>query len=180
MIALATRSAIEGGLDSSSAYGLSDILLQRLEKCKSIPEIIRLMGESQVCYAEKVRDIKAGKSRASVVEKVKVYIRTHLNKPMSLEELAQFVNMNPSYLSRKFAAEEGIGIQKYIQRCRIEAAAEMLIMTDKSLPAIANYLCFPSQGYFGSVFKDQYGISPARYRDQNKKTDIFKSKNNRK
>lgn len=172
-ITLSTRSAIEGGLDAIKAYAMSDLLMQRLEQCTSIPEIIKLIKETRIGFAEKVKEEKDTRAKSSSVQQVKAYIDRHLNESLSLDSLAEVVQMNKTYLSHRFMEEEGIGIQKYIQQHRIELAAEILRLTDNTLIKIANYLCFPTQSYFGAVFKKYYGITPQQYRERERKMDSF-------
>ena len=66
-----------------------------------------------------------------------------------------------------------MGIAEYTSRRRIQAAENMLKYSDIPIAAIAQYLCFHSQSYFGAVFKEYTGLSPRRYREQEKVTDFF-------
>ncbi len=66
-------------------------------------------------------------------------------------------------------------IQEYTKRQRLEAAANMLIYSDKSVGDIAEYLHFSSQSYFGVCFKDIYDMTPAKYREKHRVID-FKEK----
>jgi AraC-like DNA-binding protein len=166
-IALATRAAIRGGLDPTSAYAASDLLNQRLEKCRTIPDILRLQRDVMTGFAEQVRQARIKRSKISCVEKSKLYIENHLNIPFHLEDLAKEIGGNESYLSRRFSEETGMGIQKYTRIRRVEAAADLLKYSDKGIADIAFYLCFPSQSHFGAVFKSHFGLTPAKYRECN-------------
>lgn len=175
-IILASRAAIEGGLDSLSAYLMSDLFLQRLERCNGIGQIYILIAEMAVSFAEKVRLSNESRSVISYVEQCKNIVSRHLNKSFTLEEVADQIGINKSYLSRKFAEETGMGIQKYAQKCRVEAAANMLKYSDESLLSIANYLCFSSQSHFGRVFKDEMKITPQKYRNKYKLQDFSENR----
>ena len=61
---------------------------------------------------------------------------------------------------------------EYTRRKRIQAARSMLKYSDLSISAIAQYLCFHSLSYFGSIFKEYTGMSPRQYREQEKVTDF--------
>lgn len=171
-VTLATRAAVEGGLDADTAYSMSDLYLQRLAKCSSGNQILLLLEEAKFGFAKAVHDLHRERSRISFLEQAKTYIMAHLNKDFSLASMAKEIGINASYLSRKFKEYENIGIVEYTRRKRIQAARNMLKYSDLSISAIAQYLCFHSQSYFGSIFKEYTGMSPRQYREQEKVTDI--------
>jgi AraC-like DNA-binding protein len=173
-IILASRAAIEGGLDSLTSYLMSDLYLQRLENSKDISSIYQLVQEVNISYAERVQHINKNKSQLSYVEQCKNYIARHLNKHFTIDDLAKEIQINKSYLNRKFSKSVGMGIQQYAQLKRIEAAANMLKFSDESILTISNYLCFASQSHFGKLFKQHMGETPKVYREKNMLLDFKK------
>lgn len=172
-ITLATRAAINGGITPLTAYAISDLAKQNLEQCKTISEIMALQRKTRIKFATLVKEIKNNNQKqSSYIEKCRVYIVNHLNKPFTLEDIAEEVGINKSYLSRRFSEEMGMGIQKYTQIERINAASNMLKYSNETIPHIANYLCFPSQSHFGKVFKEHMGITPKQYRNREKPIDF--------
>lgn len=164
--AVAMRAAIQGGLAPSTAYSVSDTLLQKLSQCTNLSEIIQMQQEVLLTFAACVRDAKLQHSHVSCVEDAKSYILGHLNKPYNLNELAAHVGVNKTYLCRRFKQREGITMTQYAQQQRINAAKNMLHFTDQSLSSIAAYLCFHSQSHFGRVFRQFTGMSPGEYRNR--------------
>jgi AraC-like DNA-binding protein len=175
-IILASRAAIEGGLDALTSYLMSDLYLQRLENCKDISSIYQLMPGVIISYAERVQQVNKNKSQFSYVEQCKNYIARNLNKHFTMDDLAKEIQINKSYLNRKFSKAEGMGIQQYAQRKRIEAAANMLKFSNESILTISNYLCFASQSHFGKLFKEHMGETPKVYREKNMLLDFKKEK----
>jgi len=166
-ITLASRAAIEGGVEPETAYNMADLYLQRLERCNdSIMAILSLHLEMQAEFARQVRNAMDNRGRISYVEKCKMFIISHLNKPFTIDELATEVNINKAYISRKFKEEMGHSIMEYTRVQRIEAAAGMLKYSDKSITTIASFLCFASQSHLGAVFKKIKGITPQQYRNE--------------
>lgn len=176
VIALASRAAMDGGLDSMNAYIMSDLYLQRLDMCKNQGEIIKLIMDVMIEYAEQVRRCRRERSELSYIDKCKNYIMSHLNRRFTVQEIAEKINLNRSYLSRRFMQIEGIGIQQYAQMKRVEAAANMLKFSDESIETIAYYLCFSSQSHFGRAFKEQMKTTPKKYRESNKLADFSSNK----
>lgn len=164
-IALASRAAVRGGLDLDTSYTLTDVFLHSLEKCKTINEILDVQVDALYIFTELVHEKQAGRSNYAYIENTKSYIENHLNKKFTLEELAGDIGLNPTYLSRRFSLEVGMGIQEYTRKKRIEAAKNMLRFSDVPIRRISSYLCFPSQSYFGEVFKKYTGMTPQAYRN---------------
>jgi YesN/AraC family two-component response regulator len=49
---------------------------------------------------------------------------------------------------------------------RVYHAANLLMYSEYSLMEIAEYVHFPSQSYFGKIFKQYKGVTPRIFRDQ--------------
>ena len=171
-ITLAAYAALEGGLDPTSVYALSDLHLRRLEQCRSIEEIKQLVADMELLFAEEVCAVREKRSNASYVEKCKLFIDQHLGKLFTLDDLANTLNVNKSYLSRRFLQETGMRIMEYTRKKRIEAAANMLKYTDKTISNIAVSFCFPTQSHFGKWFKTLKGITPLKYRAANQVLEV--------
>ena len=172
IIVLASRAAIDGGIDPLTSYLKSDLYFQRLENCADIKAIYSLVFEVAIDYAELVSDYLIQKSHRSYVEQCKHFIRKRINKPFSNDEVAKELSISKHYLSRLFAEEVGMGIQQYAVRERLEAAKNMLKFSDQEISTIAMYLCFASQSYFGKLFKKHTGYTPKQFRDKYKTLDF--------
>jgi len=170
-VLLVSRAAIRGGMNPEMAYDLSDVYLQKLEKCSTIEEMAFVSLKMQIDFTERVKQAKNRRRGNVYVEKCKDFIANHLRKPFQIQEAAQALEVNRSYLSRIFTEQEGITIQEYIARERCEHAANMLRYTDYSLAVIAEYFCFSSQSHFGKQFKNIYGMTPREYRQKNRYID---------
>ena len=105
-----------------------------------------------------------------LMQKAARYIRSSYRKDIDLAEIAQLVNLSPSYLSKKFKASTGFGYREYLVLVRVQAASVMLLETNKSIAEIALACGFRDSNYFGDVFKREKGISPSAYRKNNNDT----------
>lgn len=52
----------------------------------------------------------------------------------------------------------------YIQQYRVNAAAQLLLETDRPITEIGLDAGFASPNYFNKAFKDQMGVSPRQFR----------------
>ena len=167
MITLVSRAAIEGGLNPEHAYGLSDIYLQKLEKCKSAEEMGILGNKLAYDFANRVAIAKKERKNVLCVEKCKDYIAKNLRKPFRIGDIGPAIGVNRTYLARKFTEVEGMTIQQYLMKERCTHAANLLKYSDYSISIISEYFCFSSQSHFGKQFKEIYGVSPKKYRSLN-------------
>ncbi|WP_324671460.1 chromate resistance protein ChrB domain-containing protein [Hymenobacter sp. GOD-10R] len=94
-------------------------------------------------------------------------IQDHLDTNLSLRltEVADTLQVNPSYLSREFARYfDDLSFGEYIRKLRIEKALQLLDTTTYSLAEIAYLTGFSDQSHFTRIFKQHTGQSPASYR----------------
>ena len=96
------------------------------------------------------------------------YIRTNYMEDLSLEAVAAHVNICPTYFSKKFKSSTGFGYKEYLINVRIQEASNMLLETNEPINEIALKCGFNDSDYFGNAFKRTKGISPLKYRKNNK------------
>lgn len=104
-----------------------------------------------------------------LVQRARAYIRAHFSEPLSLNEVANTLAVNPAYLSSIFKSERGESYSKFILRLRMERAALLLrTYSAGKVNDIALEVGYSSTKHFYSVFKDYFGVTPNEYRNQNK------------
>lgn len=167
-ITLCTRAAIEGGLSPAQAYQISDYYLQKSDSCRTPEELINCRNQAVRELANLVHTRKTQHHTSSYVEQCKDYVRKNYKKKIYVADIANVLGISETYLSRLFSKETGQRLQDYISQVRVDKAANLLMYSEESIADIAEYCCFPSQSYFGQVFKKFKGISPNRFRDQYK------------
>lgn len=101
-----------------------------------------------------------------LVQRARDYIQTNYSKPISLNEVASALNVNPAYLSSIFKSERGEPYSKYLLRLRMERASLLLrTHTAAKISDIASEVGYLSVKHFDSVFKKYYGATPNAYRN---------------
>jgi len=164
LIATATRSAIDGGLNPELALTLSDLYIQQLEEAKEIKEVIAIRNKSMYDFVDKVYTSKAlGYSRSIVL--CLHYIFNHIYQNLSLEQLAEKSELHPNYLSKLFKKEVGKSVSQYIREQRIEEAKKLLHLSTYTISEIGTLLNFHDQSYFTTTFKKIVGMTPKQYRN---------------
>ncbi len=102
------------------------------------------------------------------IEHATQYISANYQTPLTLEQVAAQSNLSPSYFSRLFKSTTGFGFKEYLTLLRLKQAQAHLIHTDMSICQIAYECGFNDSNYFSCVFKEFNGISPLKYRKENR------------
>lgn len=103
---------------------------------------------------------------SDTVWKIREYIEENYAQSITLEEIANYVHMNKSYISYLFKKEMGENISEYLLSIRLEKAQNMLRNSKKSIQETANEVGFSELAYFSKVFKKKVGMSPLEFRKQ--------------
>ncbi|EOT26863.1 hypothetical protein C805_00965 [Eubacterium sp. 14-2] len=101
-----------------------------------------------------------------LTRKVMTWISTDLTLDLSLNAMAELLNVNASYLSTLFKREVGIPLTDYVNRQRVELAKKLLVATDFPIKIIAEKCGVPDVYYFSRMFKKRTGCTPKVYREQ--------------
>ena len=92
------------------------------------------------------------------------YIEKNYKNKISLNTVADEVELSPVYLSHIFKKETGENFIDYLNGYRIKAAKELLKETNMSVKEISWEVGFQDATYFSKLFKKIVGIKPAEYR----------------
>lgn len=161
---LASRAAVQGGLDVEDAFTLSDAFIQKSELLNSIDRITNLQYYMILEFTERVEKIRHGNQPTALLIAVTNYIRHHISDSIRVEEIAKSLYMSRPYLSARFKQETGQTLTDFILKEKTEEAKRLLRYSDKPLTAVSLYLGFSSPSHFSRVFKKYAGCNPREYR----------------
>ena len=85
--------------------------------------------------------------------------------PLYNQSLARSCQLSISTFVRRFHAAVGVSPAQYILERRITLAAELLLMGQLSIDAVAESVGFSDRFYFSRVFSKRMQCTPAAYRD---------------
>ncbi|WZL81157.1 AraC family transcriptional regulator [Vallitaleaceae bacterium 9-2] len=93
------------------------------------------------------------------------YMRSHLHEDLSLDQLADTIDVTTYYLCKLFKSAFGLAPIKYLTQLRIQHAKELLL-TKASYPVwqIAQSVGYRDTSYFCHVFKQNELLSPTAFR----------------
>jgi AraC family transcriptional activator of mar-sox-rob regulon len=102
--------------------------------------------------------------QAGIIRDLLVWLESHLDQPLSLDNVAQKAGYSKWHLQRMFKDVTGHAIGAYIRARRLSKAAVALRLTSRPILDIALQYRFDSQQTFTRAFKNQFAQTPAWYR----------------
>ena len=104
-------------------------------------------------------------------------IQANLDQTLSLEILAAEAGFSPFHFHRLFKGMMGETLNDYVQRVRLERAANLLLYHPmQPILEIALACGFSGAAVFSRAFKMHFGISPSGFRGENRKNRKVESK----
>lgn len=165
VIALAAKSAIQGGLFPELVYSLADTFIYQIEEQLTDPiKIQEAARTAQLEYARRVSGLREKSGSDPFVNQVRDYVFCHIHEPILVREVAEHMGVSPNYLSERFHGRTGMTLKQYIIEEKILVSEKMLKYTDYTLQEISNICAFSSQSRFIEYFRRKNGIPPAKYR----------------
>lgn len=135
-----------------------------INDAQNVEEFNRQCQENIIHLFDAVIEKYNVKVYSDSVNKVLDYIAQNYSKEISLDELADHVHLNRSYLSSHFKKEMGVNIYAYLLEFRLEKAKELLRTTNKMVQEICYDVGMPDSAYFSKQFKKMTGESPLEFR----------------
>lgn len=102
-------------------------------------------------------------------EKIRNFVELHFPEPLSRNDIADYFNLNPSYVSQLFKQYTNHSLQDCLSACRIARAKYLLTGTDAPVKQIAEECGFNGEVYFIRRFRELAGCTPGRYRIASRK-----------
>ncbi len=150
-------------LIDQSVENIYEKFCTRIHYCGSIEDIFSLL----IHYVQQSLDhILEEKKQADSrpIRIAKQYIKENYMKPISLEEVSDYVGFNASYFSTVFKKETGINFLEYLSEVRMNEAKELLKNTKLNVSEICEKVGYSDVKYFTKFFKRIVGIKPNEYR----------------
>jgi transcriptional regulator GlxA family with amidase domain len=97
------------------------------------------------------------------VHAVQEWMTHHFHEKITMDQLAERINMSSRHLTRLFKETTGITISQYLEKLRIEHAVQLLKENNK-IEMIAYECGFQSTNQLRSLFKKHTGVVPSGYK----------------
>ncbi|MDQ0256737.1 AraC-like DNA-binding protein [Evansella vedderi] len=104
-------------------------------------------------------------AKTEQAEKIASYIQLNYMKKLTLDFIAEELNVSKSYLSHVFKEITGFTVMEYLMKCRLTQVKYLLEMEpDKPLKDIAYECGFESVAHFSRYFREKVGVTAKEYR----------------
>ena len=109
-------------------------------------------------------DVYFSGSTGRKVQNVRRIINLNLEREISIEELANKVNLNRTTLQKVFKEIYGLTVNEYRTKARLQLAKNLLASTELSITEIAGRCGYTNASKFSDVFKKNEGVLPKDWR----------------
>ncbi|SHN22523.1 AraC family transcriptional regulator [Gracilibacillus kekensis] len=111
--------------------------------------------------------------KAQHAEKIASFIQEHFREKMSIDRIAESLNLSKSYVSHVFKEMTGYTIMEFVMATRLQQVKFLLeVNEEKTLQQIADESGFESVSHFSRFFKSNVGMTARQYRQ--KRLEIYK------
>lgn len=104
-------------------------------------------------------------SKLNVVNAILHYIESNYNKPLTLDEIANYVDLSKDYCNKIFKAHTGDTIITHLNSLRFQKAKELLIYSQLPISHIAEIVGYSSPNYFSRLMQEKEKLAPKEYRE---------------
>jgi|ERR1051326_2068752 two-component system response regulator YesN len=98
------------------------------------------------------------------VQSLIILMQRNLRRDLTLNEMAQHLNLTPEHLCRIFKAETGRSPARYFKCLKMQRARELLETTRLSVKEIMAMVGMKDESHFVRDFETTYGLTPAKHR----------------
>lgn len=159
---LSRKAAEKGGVHPIYLDSISEKFALMIERTKDLPSLYEISRVLLTEYSESIW-LYSTPEYSSIVKKAIHYIQLHIDYPLTLEEIARNIYVNPAHLSRKFKSETQMIPTQFIHLKKIEEAKPYLENGTLTITEIALLVGFNDPNYFGKVFKKVTGMTPSQF-----------------
>jgi len=99
------------------------------------------------------------------LRKVEDYVAARLAEEISIEALAELVELSPSHFAHVFKESTGMTPLQFITRQRITRAQQLIRETSRNLIEVGLEVGYTSPSHFAQVFRRVVGVTPTDFRN---------------
>jgi two-component system response regulator YesN len=98
-----------------------------------------------------------------VVQVTKEFLENHYTEDITLEVLAEQVNISPQYFSKLIKKTTGFNFTDWLSMLRVKRAKELLTNSNLTVKEVCFMVGYKDPNYFSRIFKKRIGITPSEY-----------------
>jgi transcriptional regulator GlxA family with amidase domain len=158
-----TSAGVTAGMDLALALVEEDLGRRfALELARLLVMFLKRPGGQSQFSSELISQLASPDRLEDLVE----WIRDHLDRPLTIEDLARHSKMSARNFQRVFTRQCGMPAAKFIERLRVERARRSIEDTGLSMAEVARKCGFDTEQRMRRAFKRVLGINPADHADR--------------
>jgi AraC-like DNA-binding protein len=106
-------------------------------------------------------------TKIDYVKKILEFIEINFQRNISVNQMAEYLGINRSYLSILFKNQKGISLKDFLIDYRIMKAKELLVKSNMNISEIAYSVGYKDYFSFTKIFRKITGERPKEYRNKN-------------
>ncbi len=109
-------------------------------------------------------NLTTNEQKSRVSDQIKEYIKENYINEVPLDDVAQHVGHSKNYICKTFKENTGMTINLFLNKVRIEQAAQLLINTNLDVSEISSNVGYNNVYHFIKTFKKIVGTPPGNFR----------------
>lgn len=150
--------------DFKKAGALKVKLAKELRQVDAHDKAIAWAEQMMLQYIDLICQESGTSTSQKVIQRANTYIVENYNRDISLQEIAEYVHLSPSYLSRLYKQVTKGNLVDFINSVRISQAKKLLAGSGHDIDYISFAVGFNTHNYFTTVFRRFEGMTPSEYR----------------
>ena len=155
---------------AKSEYVLNSMLHEIAHKEPGYELFLKNKLEEIILFlSRKYSQISIPKAKSLVrIGKAIDFIEKNFQNNIYIQQLAELSFMSVRNFQRIFKEATGLSPNDYLLELRVQHASKLLTETDSAIYNVSEQVGIADWFYFSKAFKKKFGVSPLKYRKQNK------------
>jgi AraC-like DNA-binding protein len=150
---------------------LLDAMLRLLRLLDSPDDIATLapLAQKEIFYrllrgaqGRRLHEIAIPDTQTHRISRAIEWLNTHYAEPLSIDSLAQMINLSPSALHHRFKAVTAMSPLQYQKQLRLQEARRLLLAENSDVSSIGYKMGYESPSQFSREYSRLFGASPSK------------------
>ena len=163
LINIINRVSRETELDIRLIYNNNEVPYNQMKRLETIDEVKCWILQIYNKLIGILSEARFNTNYNEYTRKAMAFIMKNHASNISLNDAADYIGINSSYLSRVFKDDCGMGFVEYLNNTRVEKAKQIIECGNTKLKDVSQVVGFNNYPYFTKVFKDIINMTPQEY-----------------